>query len=443
MGPEISSPADRMEILFDHLGLERAHVVACMSGDWGELVTKCANRISSFTVVAPHLNKGIPDSLHAFDSPSLVITGDQGTPAKRARGLAERFGRGELVELRDYESLAWADTIADRTAEVTRAIVDFLARAERDCGAPTVVTSNGDGEAAGIRYRIQGQGPAVVLMPLSFAPSQWEPLVSRLSDHYSIIRVGGPHLGVISLLEARARSGYGDLVAHVLDQTRLASSETVLEVGCGSGALARALAKRIGHGSSIVATDINSYFLSEARASAGKDGLSEVIEFEEANAEALPYPDARFDVAFCCTVIEEGDADRMVAELARVTRPGGRIAVMTRAIDVDWWVNLPVPRELKRKIDALGQSTGAGVGDHGCADSSLYSRLTTAGLTPMMMGPQFAIYKDGERLDNLLDRLVGGLSDDDAQISRDAIHQAERDGTLFVAEPFHCAVARR
>ena len=133
----------------------------------------------------------------------------------------------------------------------------------------------------------------------------------------------------------------------------------------------------------------------------------------------------------------------MVAELARVTQPGGRIAVMTRALDVDWWANLSVPRELKRKIDALGPSAGAGVGDHGCADLSLYSRLITAGLTPMMMGPQFAIYKDGERLDDILERLVAGLSDDDAQVCRDAIHQTETDGVLFVAEPFHCAVARR
>ena len=367
MAPEISSLAERMEILFGHLGLERAHVVACMSGDWGELVTKCADRICSLTVVAPHLNKGIPDNLHAFESPSLVITGDQGAPAKRARDLARRFGRGELIELRDYASPAWADTIADRTAEVTGALGTFFARAERECGVPAAVAQNGDGEIAGIHYRIQGQGPALVLMPLSMAPSQWDPLVSRLSDRYSIVQLGGPHLGVISLLEARARSGYGDLVAHVLDQTRMAPGETVLEVGCGSGALARALAKRMGKGNSIVATDINPYLLSQARSLAEKDGLSEVVEFEEANAEALPYPDARFDVTYCCTVIEEGNAERMVAELARVTRPGGRIAVMTRAIDVDWWVNLPVSRELKRKIDALGPSTGAGVGSHGCA----------------------------------------------------------------------------
>ncbi len=95
-----------------------------------------------------------------------------------------------------------------------------------------------------------------MLLPLSMAPSQWEPLVSRILDRYSTITLGGPHLGAISLLEARGSSGYGDLVAQVVDQAKLTSGETILEVGCGSGALARALAKRTDHRNPIVATDI-------------------------------------------------------------------------------------------------------------------------------------------------------------------------------------------
>src|SRR5262249_4619872 len=438
----ISSPADRVEILLRHFGLERVHVAACMSGDWGDLVTKSSDRLCSLTVVAPHLNKGVPDRLHAFTCPSLVITGDHGAPAKRARDLVGRFGRGELVELPNYSSPAWADTIADRTADVTNAIGDFLARVERECGVPTAIAFNGEGEIAGIHYRIHGQGPALVLMPLSLAPSQWGSLVPRLSNHYSVIVLGGAHLGIISLLEERARSGYGELVAQVLDRTDLALGETGVDVGCRSGAVGRVLVNRRGGRNQVVATDINPYIVSEARALARDNGLLGVIKFEQANAEALPYPDAHFDVAVCTTVLEEGDADRMVAELARVTRPGGRIAVLTRAIDVGWWTNLPVPGELKSRIDALGPSTGAGVGDRGCADASLYARLR-AGLTPSMLGPQFAIYRDGERLADVLDRLIGVLSESDARLCRDAIQQAKMNGTLFVAEPFHCAVVKK
>jgi len=39
------------------------------------------------------------------------------------------------------------------------------------------------------------------------------------------------------------------------------------------------------------------------------------------------------DLTLSCTVLEEGDADRMLAEMIRVTKPGGRVAVIVRAID--------------------------------------------------------------------------------------------------------------
>jgi hypothetical protein len=69
--------------------------------------------------------------------------------------------------------------------------------------------------------------------------------------------------------------------------------------------------------------------------------------------------------------------------------------------------------------------------------------LTRQGFTPSMLGPQFAIYRDGERLADVLDRLIGVLSDSEARLCRDAIQQAKMNGTLFVAEPFHCAVVRK
>ncbi len=385
--------ASRIVKVLDHLGLGAVHVAACMSGDWGELALKYQDRICSLTVVAPHLNKGIPDRLEAFAVPALVITGDQGAPARRAHDLAVRFGNGELLELSNYSSPMWADTIADRTADIAEALCDFLARAECEHSFSTAPLPQGEGEIAGIYYRIRGTGLPLVLLPLSMAPSQWEPLVSRISDRYCTITLSGPHLGAISLLEARGSSGYGDLVAQVVDQAKLTSGETILEVGCGSGVLARALAKWTDHRNLIVATDINQYLLSEARALAAKDGLGETITFEEANAETLSFPDAHFDVAISCTVLEEGQADRMLSELARITKSEGRVVVMTRAIDVQWWVNLPVSDELRSKVNGLGPSTGAGVGDDGCADASLYPRFLRAGLTPLMMGPQFAIYR--------------------------------------------------
>ena len=122
--------------MFGQLGLARVHVGACMSGDWGELVTTHADCIHSLTIVAPHLNKGVPEASKTFRSPSLVITGDQGAPAQRARDLAVRFENGALFELCDYASPMWADTVADRAADIAEALCEFLARADRDHGQP-------------------------------------------------------------------------------------------------------------------------------------------------------------------------------------------------------------------------------------------------------------------------------------------------------------------
>lgn len=415
-------------------------MAGCMSGDWGDLVTSHADLVASLTLVCPVLNKGIPDAIGALASPVLVVAGDRGRAAERAREFAKRTPNAASLTLENYFGPIWADPVADRAEEIGAALLDFLARADRREHVEPVTLPQGDGEVAGLFCRIQGSGPPLVLLPIALARSQWDPLLRRLGERYCTITLGGPLLGMIALLEARARSGYGRLVEHLLEPVQLSPGETVLDVGCGSGALDRALARRTGGANRIVATDVNPYLLVEAGRLARKEGLEGRITFQEADAEALPFAEATFDVAVACTVLEEGNADRMLAELVRVTRPGGRVAVTTRATDMDWWANLPLPAALQRKINGLGPGTGAGVAEDGCADASLYRRLSRAGLVQLAVFPEFAVYADDERLSGVLDRLMTPLSPEEALACRQAAAEARADGTLFVAEPFHCAV---
>ena len=92
------------------------------------------------------------------------------------------------------------------------------------------------------------------------------------------------------------------------------------------------------------------------------------------------------NVAVSFTVLEEGNADRMLAELVRVAKPGGRVAVMVRALDIPWVVNVPLRPEVKTKAETPRGFVGA----QGCADASLYRRLHQAGLTHVKMFPQLA-----------------------------------------------------
>ncbi len=219
--------------------------------------------------------------------------------------------------------------------------------------------------------------------------------------------------------------------------------EVILEVGCGSGVLVRWLARQTGGANWILGVDINRYLLREAVALARREGLADAITFQEGNAEALPLPDNSVDVALACTVLEEGDADRMLAEMVRVTRSGGRVAVIVRSIDVPWVVNLPLRAALKTKVEAPGR-VGSGAAARGCADASIYRRFHAAGLTQPTLFPQFeAITKAEPRFAGFQQQHLSTLSPEEAHEWRSAVAQAEADGTFFMAQPLHCAVGTK
>jgi len=303
------------------------------------------------------------------------------------------------------------------------------------------VRDNIQGGVAGITYRSEGAGTPLILLPLNLASSQWEPLLSRLSTRCQTVTMGGPELGFLAMLESRGRSGgYLSVVRRIMDVVQLRPGEVVLEVGCGSGVLDRWLA-RYTQANRIIGVDVNRYLLREASTLATQQGLADIITFHEGDAEALPYPDNHVDVALSLTVLEEGNADRMLAELVRVAKPGGRVAVMVRAIDIPLVVNVPLRPELKTKA----QTHRGFVGAEGCADASLYRRLHQAVLTDVRMFPQFAALEqsDTPQAQFAHGAILGALSADETQEWHAGMAQAVADGSYFIAQPFHCAVGTK
>jgi ubiquinone/menaquinone biosynthesis C-methylase UbiE len=187
---------------------------------------------------------------------------------------------------------------------------------------------------------------------------------------------------------------------------------------------------------------VNQYLLREAAILAKREGLNRFIEFQTGDAEQLPFPDSQFDATISCTVMEEGDADRMLAEFVRVTKPGGKVGAVVRSTDLPRWVNLPLSPELKQKVDAAGLF-GGNVNEGGCADASLYRRFTRVGVENVAMLPQWANHKDGERLRFMQDRIESLLNGAELSEWRAAVNQAREEGTFFISEPFHCAVGTK
>jgi SAM-dependent methyltransferase len=234
------------------------------------------------------------------------------------------------------------------------------------------------------------------------------------------------------------------VVRSLIDAIGVRPGEAILEVGCGSGVLIRRLARQTGGANRIVGVDISPYLLREATALAKQEGLEAALTFQEGNAEALPFPDSSFDVTMACTVLEEGDADRMLAELVRVTRPGGRVAVIVRTVDMPWWVNASLGPALKAKVEAPGAQKGSGVAARGCADATVCRRFHAAGLTNLNVFPQFQTVTPAEpRLAGFEQQLLAMLSGEEAQEWQSAVAQAKAEGTFFIAMPLHCAVGTK
>ncbi len=97
----------------------------------------------------------------------------------------------------------------------------------------------------------------------------------------------------------------------------------LLDVGCGAGQLALIAAR---NGAQVTGCDIASNWLESARRRAAAEGLS--VTFDEGDAESLPYEDASFDVVTSLIgAMFAPRPDRVAAELTRVSRPEGMIAM--------------------------------------------------------------------------------------------------------------------
>lgn len=95
--------------------------------------------------------------------------------------------------------------------------------------------------------------------------------------------------------------------------------KTVLDLGCGGGFMAEAIARK---GAVVTGLDPAAEALAAAREHAAAEGLT--IDYVEGKGEALSFEDAHFDVVVSCDALEHvEDLERVLDEIARVLKPGG------------------------------------------------------------------------------------------------------------------------
>jgi arsenite methyltransferase len=128
-----------------------------------------------------------------------------------------------------------------------------------------------------------------------------------------------------------------DLVAQrseTMKQLALSSGERVLDVGCGPGFLCESIAAIVGRDGAVTGIDISSDLIALCRTRAPPEWLSYAV----GDATQIAQPDASFDVVACTQVAEYvPDVDRVLAEMFRVLRQGGRAVFVATDWDAVLW----------------------------------------------------------------------------------------------------------
>lgn len=436
MSDESLSPTERLIALWDHLGLGVAHVATQMPGDIAGLAAGHPERLGGVVLCTP--TRLDPAPFVAVGDRLLMVSGQGGLTADVTARAASRLPGAKRHVLESYDAPGWADVVADRTDEIVHGMTASLATSKADVPS----TGARDGTHADITYRLEGSGPALILLPFFLAPSQWVPAVAALAQRFTVVTLGGRHLGGVAALEDRARAPtYQAMFRTLVDLMAPAPGETILDVGCGAGSLDRMLARRLGAANPITAIDVNRFLLGEAAALAREDGLEDAIRFAPGSAEALPFADASFDCLFSVTVLEECDADRALAEMVRVARPGGRVGVIVRSIDLPQWWSVAMPEPFRQRMVTPPQSVAA----KGVADASLYRRAQAAGLGELVCFPSLVTLDrpDGPIWRYREDHLLASLTPEETATWHDARNGAAERGLLFMSHPMHCVVGRK
>jgi len=222
------------------------------------------------------------------------------------------------------------------------------------------------------------------------------------------------------------------LKRHTLDAMQIQPGHHILDVGCGLGDTIRMAAELVGPSGRAVGIDQSETMLAEARKRSQSSAIP--IEFKHCNAQSLDFPDNTFDGCRADRVLLYVDDPRVVlSEMARVTKPGGRVV----NFEPDWQTTV---------VDALNKSLTRRITDFWCDSlpnawiGRQLSRLqkdvglvdaTVFGLTLTL--PTYKLFNDLFMVEATVASAVqnGAITTDEAEEWLGSLKDSDRAGQFF------------
>ncbi len=187
------------------------------------------------------------------------------------------------------------------------------------------------------------------------------------------------HPGDIARLYGRLAQIYDLFTDHEAAHHRAAvrvadikSTDSVLEVACGTGRATIEIAKRLNKGQAFHAVDLTEAMIARAKRRLENYGLADRVDIQVGDARRLPFPDATFDViynGYMFDLLDSEEFPKVFSELKRVLKPGGRLVL----------VNMSKNTHRKTLYERLYEGSLLGFASGGCRPVILGAIVEKAG----------------------------------------------------------------